>query len=342
LFKAGKLIVLDLEKDFSYCHAYRQDCPFMDVCKPHREVKKLTIRSTADMSTFDSQVDAVTSTPAVALPQIPGAKKAPPPPPVKKMPPPPPAKSPIDTALEAPKGVAENGTFNAPSPTPVTPAATPEQAAALQGRDVVETPATEPTEAAEETPTGDDLESMEAPQLKLLAGSMGLTFLPRARANSLRELIREARATQVPADRVVEDSREADILAEYEATEVKLPEPGVGVFEKQLEAVQERIAALKTPEPTGYELFITCAPQGRPYVTLSTLITLLSANFQEVTGVSDYRQCEYGKGPGLMAESLADELSTASGCIVVDTRTHEGAAFCVTLERFARSVVRGF
>jgi hypothetical protein len=296
------------------------------------------------MTSFEAQVSAVTAPASTTLPPIPGSKKTPPPPPTKKTPPPPPAKSdPVgDMVARASQGpLVESGIINAPN-SPLKLAATPEEAAAAQG---IVTPSEgipfDDTAAGKgQYPAADDLEALDAPQLKLLATSLGLEFLPRARAAGLRELIRNARATKVPADR--EDSREADILAEYEATEVKLSKPGVEVFEKQLETVQERIAALKADvaQGTGFDLYIGCAPVGRPYETIGQLIGRLSANFLEATGFADYRTVDWGKGPGLMAESIADELQTYSGSIVVDIRTSEGAAFCSTVERFAKTVTR--
>jgi hypothetical protein len=349
LFKDGKLNVLDLEKNFGQCHAYRQDCPFMGTCNPHREVQKIRMRRDTDMASFEEQAENVAGTePVKTLPTIPGAKKAPPPPPVKKAPPPPPVKSsPVDAAVAAAaKGpLTESGTFNAPG-NPFPPSATPEQAAAAQGRGKVEDLGgveDDDLDYEEDRPApvdNSDLEALDTAQLKLLATSMGLTFLPRAKTASMIKLITEARAKGVPADRTVEDvATEAEELA-TEAEELAT----------ELEATPEVAAEIvqETPKKAevrkGFDLYSNCLPQGEAYHTLPSILQQLAANFEQATGVKDYRLVDFGKGPGLMAESIADELESGriNGNVVVDIRTHEGAAFVSTFERFARRVIRGF
>lgn len=341
----GDLKVMDLPIDISKCFEYKQECPFKGDCKPERPpTARIQMKRSIGMSeAFENHMNDV------------APKKAPPPPPPKKGPPPPPPKKTGTPAIETPLGAPESGTINPPGG-PTTAAASPEEAKKLQG--IADKP----------EPVKDELDGMELHQLKALATAIGAEFLPRARNASVIAAIRARRAEMAASGEVITDldSGAADEKFEKEVAEATASMKAAMAKEEET-LTKERIAELNSDsiaeavrickltteelvqedatmrKAAGFKLFINCLPTS-PYTTVSSFVAGLMADFKTATECDDYRQVEFGKGLGMMAASIVDELENGRypAAIVCDTRTQEGFAFCATFERFASSVVRGF
>ncbi len=355
----GLLQVLDLPKDKSYCFAFKKECPYKGDCKPESDRKPLKMKGRHQMSTsFENQVNDVTGGERKGPPALPG-KKGPPALPGKKAPPALPGKSPVAAAAEHFAGdpPAENGTFNAPKPAGVKAlAATPEEA--VKNQDIKA-----PVEAGvqAEGAEKDDLDSMDVAQLKALATALGLEFTPKARAATVIGLIRSKRAHEAEES----DAESGAAITDLEYIPAHAPKTVKQIQDEVADSIDDENCnagpAPKVKQPVqevdadgdsvesaaGYVLFVNCAPSAA-HVTLSSILGRFSADLQEATGVSDYRADSaltgFGKGKGIIAEALNDEIATGriSGAVVVDSRTSEGADFVGILERHALYVVRGF
>ncbi len=362
----GALNVLDLPRNKEYCFAFKKECPFKATCKPEADKKPLKMKGREQMSTsdFEKQVDSVTGGERKAPPALPG-KKAPPAIPGKKAPPLP-GKAPQVEMTDKP----ESGTFNAPGG-PAKASATPEEAVENQ-KQLLADKGVEIKTGGSATVDSSDLDSLDVAQLKALATALGLEFLPRAKAATVRELILKHRMEQAQTGEAI-----SDITSETAANEpaftpkttkeiekeiadgiedaVRGDDSKVAdvlkqpLDEKELESVvaEKRAVAQRTAvsKSSGYDLFLNAEPRGVPYLTLSEIIAGYMPDFEAETGASDYRALDFAKGKGIIAEAIVDDIKNGAfngRIIVVDTRTEEGFAFSSVLQAGASLVVRGF
>ncbi len=332
-----------LEKNRDYCYSFRKECPFKTDCNPPPKVSRGPFKASKTMTKFEEHLDTVAPDTQASAP-----KKTPPPLPAKKAPPPLPGKRAVPGLDPASIGVPESGFINSPGG-PTIAAATPEEAAIIQN---IQLP-------VPEVVVTDDLDAMELHQLKALATAIGADFLPRARSASVISAIRAKRAEApvvvVSADDQSWFDEKAELAARAVAARV---EADVAMAEETpvtASPVSETVISPEVQGPfvvspdsafrPGFKLFINCRPErGDVEPThLAVYLQSLMAGFTEATGCADYRAVDFGKGVGVMAEGIIDELQNGRhpAAIIIDTRTQEGFAFCGVFERFAGSVYRG-
>lgn len=108
------------------------------------------------------------------------------------------------------------------------------------------------------------------------------------------------------------------------------------------------VGIVRTPEetqPRGFSLYINCSPVGEESVTLADVLATVMPKVRQLTGQPDFRLVEYGKGAGVLANTVRTYLleNPFSGRkLVVDARTPEGTACLGVLEELASNVVRGW
>lgn len=381
-FQRGELDVFkDLKKDLTHCFDFKQDCPHKSECKPERAARKpLQLRGRDQMACFENQVENVTGAVKKAPPPpLPGAKKAPPPPPKGK------DQAAVDSIAAKFKDLTtplvEEGTVN-PTGGPGEAANTPEDAARIQkvptAAEAASVAATGvQLSASEKEKALESLETMDVGQLKALATALGIEFLPRAKAETVRKLIRDKREAGIEdeADENVVETTNAAHEQEPEAvkpTKKAPPLPGKkpaavtiisqeGLTLQDMGSIGESVL-VDPPKTTlefepsdgrhypvkGYTLYINCRPSWDAKETvygLDEIIGEYMPDFAEAYGQTDYRALEFGKGRGIIAEAIVDDIANGKfegRQIVINTHTEEGSAFLGVLARSAARTVQGF
>lgn len=93
------------------------------------------------------------------------------------------------------------------------------------------------------------------------------------------------------------------------------------------------------PAPTGFTLYLDCAPLKKPVKDASELYAQVNAALKEDQGVLTYRQIKF-EGPGLFVAGFVKLFEAAPCDIYVDTRTAEGLLVLEVLKARAAEVIQ--
>jgi hypothetical protein len=107
---------------------------------------------------------------------------------------------------------------------------------------------------------------------------------------------------------------------------------------------ERKAFAQPTPSDRGFDLFINCQPKNYTGAYFTDVLRFVMPKVRELSGVPDYRMVDYGKGAGVLANTVRTYLLEHfdDAAIVVDARSPEGNACLGVLEELARSTTRGF
>jgi len=128
--------------------------------------------------------------------------------------------------------------------------------------------------------------------------------------------------------------------------------PGLHQLEHGLLPLAARDKVIEAPpvhygevdcKPHSFVLCVNVIPDG-VYFNFARYIAPLLESIQKEYQLPDYRLADYGKGPGLFADALAQYLSSnpPQSTLVVDATTQEGRDALPTLERHASAIYRRF
>lgn len=223
----------------------------------------------------------------------------------------------------SPAPVVESGFVNPARYAPSVPAASPEQAVALQGITKKEAVIVE-----------DDLTPLTKDQLVGVGLQMGLKVSKRMGEDTVRNHIRAARINGVPAVVSVPDQAEA-IMAQA-GMDAPVPDVQVAVSP---EAVDAAISQLFDAPPAGTKVAV---------LGLHEIVDAANTRLSEKhPSIRDWREIQYTSAAELntAAYDLFVEGELRADVVVFDDRTPEGAVLKSTLTSLARSsmfvLVRG-
>ena len=129
--------------------------------------------------------------------------------------------------------------------------------------------------------------------------------------------------------------------ADAEAAAVKKAEKAKKKAEAKAEARDTIPAPPPAAPPVGLTVYLDCMPITSKAMLFESVVGEARKRIESSLGLADYRFAEYGQGPGILQQTVAQLLDEAPNldALVVDTRVPEAQACLGLLKARAKSLV---